>query len=304
MIQAERLHTLKAHNGALYALAPGRSKGTLFSAGADNVVAEWSLETGQTNAFAIRTEQTVYSLLNLDRKHLVIGTITGNMHVIDLLERKEIRLLKFHDKGIFHLNMNPATGHVIAASGDGSLSVWNPEDWSLLWHLPITHHKIRRTAIGHEGKLMAVVSGDGYCRIFETTQYKEVAAFKAHDDGANSACFLPDGNLVTGGKDAHLRTWNHSKGFELIREVPAHNYAIYDMVLSPDQKMIATASRDKTVKLWDASDTATPTRLDRAKSGGHINSVNAALWLQEENLLATCGDDRTVVVWKAGIPDL
>lgn len=298
MIQAERLNTLKAHNGALYAIAPGRSKGTLFSGGADNVVAEWSLESGKTNAFAIRTEQTIYGLLNLDREHLVIGTITGNMHVIDLQERKEVRLLKFHEKGIFHLAFNPVTGHVTAASADGSLSIWNPEDWSLLWHLPITHQKIRRTAVGHEGKLMVVASGDGYCRIFETNEYKEVAAFKAHEGGANSLCFLPDGNLITGGKDAYLRTWNHAQGFAMISEIPAHNYAIYDIVLSPDGECLATVSRDKTVKLWETANIATPIRLDRAKSGGHINSVNAALWLEEENLLATCGDDRTVVLWK------
>lgn len=299
MIQAERIHTLKAHNGTLYALAPGRVMHSLFSAGADNVVAEWNLQTGKTNPFAIRTTHTVYSLLNLNRKQLVIGVANGGMHVIDLDSKREVRLLQFHNKGIFYMAQNPASGHVLACSADGAASVWNPEDWSLLWHLPVTHQKVRRAAYDKDGKLLALACGDGFVRIFETVNHREIAAFPAHETSANSLVFLPNGNLLTGGKDAYLRIWNTADGFEMDREVAAHNFAIYDIVLSPDSNITATVSRDKTVKLWETENISTPVRLDRAASGGHINSVNAALWLPEENILATCGDDRTVVLWNA-----
>jgi len=36
---------LRGHRQAIYALSPSMSKGHLFSAGADGVVAEWDLET-------------------------------------------------------------------------------------------------------------------------------------------------------------------------------------------------------------------------------------------------------------------
>ena len=95
-MNAEKLHQLTAHSGALYALAHGRTTNALFSAGGDRVVAEWNLERAETNAFAVRTESTVYSLLNLDNK-LVIGTSNGGMHVIDLETKRELRHLKLHD---------------------------------------------------------------------------------------------------------------------------------------------------------------------------------------------------------------
>ena len=103
MLTAFKTIVLQAHSASLYALAPGRTKGMLFSAGADKVVAEWDVNLPDPNPFAIRTERTVYSLLNLDRKQLVIGTIVGGMHIIDLETKQEIRHLKFHDKGIFYL---------------------------------------------------------------------------------------------------------------------------------------------------------------------------------------------------------
>ncbi len=297
-MQIEKFHQMTAHSAALYALAPGRTLGTLFSAGADKVVAEWNLETGETNPFAMRTERTVYSLLNLDRKYLVIGTIVGGMHVIDLETRQEVRHLKFHEEGIFHMLYLPKSKRTVAACADGSISVWDSEDWSLERHLPISNEKIRRLALNQEESLIAIAAGDGKVRLLETKEFKLVMELDAHTDGANSVAFMPNGDLFTGGKDAHLCRWNAREGFKLAEKIPAHNFVIYDIVISADGSFIATASRDKTVKIWNPEHMSSPTRLDRSKAGGHLNSVNAAFWLEDENILATCGDDRSVILWR------
>jgi WD40 repeat protein len=300
MLTAFKTIVLQAHSASLYALAPGRTKGMLFSAGADKVVAEWDVNLPDPNPFAIRTERTVYSLLNLDRKQLVIGTIVGGMHIIDLETKQEIRHLKFHDKGIFYLLELPQQKKVIAACSDGSISIWNSRDWSLERHLKLSHEKIRRLAVNIEETLVAVASGDGKIRLLETNQFNIAFEFDAHEGGANSVAFHPNGDLYSGGKDAHLCHWNADKGFELETRIPAHNFAIYDIVIPADARFMATASRDKTIKIWDFADLSKPFRLDRAKSAGHINSVNAALWLEDEQLLATCSDDRSIILWRIG----
>ena len=69
-MKAERTSTLKAHSAPLYALAPGRNLGTLFSGGGDRVIAEWDLSNEQTNPFGIRTDATIYSLLNIDQENI------------------------------------------------------------------------------------------------------------------------------------------------------------------------------------------------------------------------------------------
>ena len=288
---------LQAHSASLYALAPGGSPGTLFSAGADNVVAEWNLDTGETNPFAIRTERTVYSLLNLDRKHLVIGTITGGMHVIDLATKQEIRHLQFHQKGIFHMVQIKDTSLVVCACADGSISVWNSTDWSLERHIQCTSEKVRRLAVSPDNGMIAAACGDGHIRIFETENFQPLYDIEAHSDGANSLAFLPKGDLLSGGKDAMLCRWSAEDGFTRTAHVPAHNFAIYDVVVTPN--FVATMSRDKTVKIWNPEDLNSPTRLDRAKAGGHLNSVNAGIWLDEDQLLATCSDDRSIIIWQS-----
>lgn len=290
-----KLGELSAHSAALYALAPGRSGNTLFSAGADKVVAEWDLASQKTNAFAIRTEHTVYSLLRHENA-LFIGTIAGGIHKIDLAERSETNHLKLHTSGVFHLAKSDE--HLIAAGGDGMVSVWDLTSLELLWKLPFGEAKIRRVALDKDESLLAVAAGDGNVSILETKGFREISRWKAHAESANTARFLPNGNLVTGGKDAYLRIWNRMDGWTMLKEIPAHNFALYETLLSPDHKWIVTVSRDKTIKIWDAEHIDEPVRIDRKGNGGHLNSVNAACWLQEENVLATCGDDRTIMLWK------
>lgn len=297
-MQVKRLHHWKAHSGALYAMSAGRAGDALFSAGADRVVAEWTLGNETPNNFAIRLESTIYSLLHLENEQLVIGTAKGGMHVVDLKANKEIRHLKYHEKGIFHLHASQNQRYVYAACADGSVSVWNAADWSLLWHLPLTHAKVRRIASSPDGESIAVALGDGRCVLIETKSHALTNIIEAHEGGCNSLAFIDEHTLLTGGKDAHLKLWDLRAGGLLIKSIPAHNYAIYDIIVHPKQLWIATASRDKTVKVWSPDLSSTPIRLDRAKSGGHINSVNALFYDADADVLYSCSDDRSICAWQ------
>jgi WD40 repeat protein len=261
-------------------------------------VAEWNIHTAETQAFGIRTDATIYSLLNIDQKTLLIGTNHGSIHVIDLATKREVRHLKLHDQGIFHMVYVPNLHRVYAASADGSVSVWEADEWSLLWHLELNHGKVRRIALTTDGGRAAFACGDGSVKVIETRDNKLLYSIEAHEGGASAAAFLANGDLITGGKDAHLKRWNQAYSYGLIKSIPAHNYAIYDIVVHPSGRWLATASRDKTVKIWEPELEGKPLRLDRKAHGGHLYSVNGLLYLPDEDLLASVSDDRTVGLWK------
>jgi WD40 repeat protein len=61
--------------------------------------------------------------------------------------------------------------------------------------------------------------------------------------------------------------------------------------------LFATASRDKTAKVWDAADAAFLFRLDKENFSGHLNSVNSVLWLNDDTLISA-SDDRSIIIWK------
>src|SRR5262245_55895568 len=67
------------------------------------------------------------------------------------------------------------------------------------------------------------------------------------------------------------------------------------VAFSPDGKILATASGDKTVKLWDPA-----TGKERATLKGHEDCVTCVAFTPDGGLLASGGFDKTVRVWEPG----
>jgi len=75
-----------------------------------------------------------------------------------------------------------------------------------------------------------------------------------------------------------------------------HQAAVYDLVFSPDGEMIASASGDKTIKLWQRDGTL----LNTLK--GHGSQVKGVAFSPDGEMIASASSDKTVKLWtKDGI---
>jgi WD40 repeat protein len=71
-----------------------------------------------------------------------------------------------------------------------------------------------------------------------------------------------------------------------------HNESVNDVAYSPDGTIIATASSDKTIKLWDASSRRLLNNLE-----GHSGAVASIDFSPNGRLLASGGGDKEVNIW-------
>jgi WD40 repeat protein len=68
------------------------------------------------------------------------------------------------------------------------------------------------------------------------------------------------------------------------------------VAFAPDGRTLATASADRTVRLWDLSNRDQPRQLG-APLTGHTNEVNGVAFAPDGRTLATASDDQTVRLW-------
>lgn len=103
--------------------------------------------------------------------------------------------------------------------------------------------------------------------------------------------------MISGSRDAKLKIWDVSADYQQVEEIAAHLYAINHIAFSPDGTHFATASMDKSIKVWDANEMKLLKVIDKARHTGHGTSVNKLLWTSYNNQLVSASDDRSISVW-------
>ena len=84
--------SLTGHQGAVYSLSEGLGENMVLSCSGDKFLTQWNIDTCIPDSFSVKMQSVVYSSLFLKNKNqLLIGTVDGSLHVIDLDSKKEIK---------------------------------------------------------------------------------------------------------------------------------------------------------------------------------------------------------------------
>jgi WD40 repeat protein len=298
-IKITRKARLTGHKGSVYALA--LLPQGIVSAGSDKMVALWEPGQEEEGTLLAHAGHVVYSLFHdAESSRLFAGQSAGGIHVIDLNQKKEVRLLQYHESAVFSMAVSPRHGLFFSGDAHGTVHVSRANDLSPLARFHAGKGKVRAMLVDEERDRLIIGTGEGTIHAVSLPDLNPIHAFAAHQEGfsVNALCMLNgSGLMLSGSRDAHLNSYDSKNQFALLQSIPAHNYAIYAIALHPNGKIFATASRDKTVKIWDAETLEVLARIDKEQYEGHTASVNVLAW-DNDGRLITAGDDRMVMVWE------
>jgi WD40 repeat protein len=115
-------------------------------------------------------------------------------------------------------------------------------------------------------------------------------------DRITAVRFLPDGSqlVIADGRIAEsgtVRIADLASG-SVIASWPAHADTIFDLAVSGDGKILATAGGDKLVKMWDMA-----THKETARFEGHVAQVLTLAFDANASRLVSGGIDQQIKVW-------
>ncbi|WP_245855286.1 WD40 repeat domain-containing protein [Hymenobacter mucosus] len=299
--QVHKLATLTGHRDCVYAVAGTIGQDVFYSAGADGMVAAWSVEKPEHDGELVaKVDNSVYALLHLpERNLLVLGHNFQGIQVIDLVEKKLAYATALPSAPVFDLVHAPAQQRLYVALGDGTLAVLRTSDFKVETLVRLSDKSLRCLTLHEERGELAVGGSDWQVRVLDTHSLEVKYVIKGATNSVFTAAYSPDGRyLLTAGRDAHLRIWDVAAGYQEHRSIIAHMFTINHLAFSPDGKLFATCSMDKSIKLWDAASGDLLRVVDRARHAGHGTSVNKLFWPGRQNRLVSCSDDRSLAVWE------
>ncbi|XP_066924910.1 notchless protein homolog 1-like [Clytia hemisphaerica] len=98
--------------------------------------------------------------------------------------------------------------------------------------------------------------------------------------------------MVTGSDDFTMFLWQPSESKKQVARMTGHQAPINDVQFSPNGRFLASASFDKSVKLWDGTNGKFISAFR-----GHVNEVYQISWSADSRLLCSGSADSTLKVW-------
>ncbi len=297
MIQIQKIHTLAGHRDCVYTLQQGEQPHQFFSGAGDGMIVLWDQQNPNEGELVAKLPNSVYSLHYLQKQNiLVAGHNYDGIHLLDWTAKKELSSLQLGTAAIF--DIKSYENDLFVASGDGTVSVVDIHNLSVKKRISSSEKSARTIAINTQQGELTVGYSDHFIRVFDVTSYQLKYEWQAHTNSVFCLAYSGDSTiLVSGARDASLKTWDATAGYAQLAEVPAHLYAINHLAFSPNGKHFVTCSLDKSIKVWDFDNLKLLKIIDKARHAGHGTSVNKLLWTSFNNQMISASDDRTISIW-------
>lgn len=281
------LHTFPGHAESVTALAFSPDGRRIVSAGGKRGLRLWTIDGIEGQRVTPPEQEISAAAFYKDGNHVLYGTKQGDVAIwnvdggdIQRIQKvdRQIRTvaaasdgsIAFGDRSaitlrhadgsnrviensVVALAFSPAGDRLVSGSADGAATIWFLSDGS---KLPLRGHprEVSAVAFSPGGGLVATGSGDRTVKVWDAKSGEEVATFCGSSETILDVAFGGDDHTVlAGGNDRRVNRWDVNE--TQFWRIKGHQEPATGAVFFKDARLLASASQDKTVRIWDV-DTA------------------------------------------------
>lgn len=265
----------------------------IAAASYDNYVRIWSAISGK---LVCKLEGHTDIVTNVSFSHdgrmLASGSEDNTICIWDANTWECKMVLKGHNRFVLSTAFSPDSQFLVSGSLDGTIRFWEMEEGQCLCALKGHTDRVNTVLFNPGGQLVISSSDDATIRIWEL--FGDEPRSVSRDD---VSCYR-DSNISSDGTlSAEIVGYSticvrDKKSGSILREGNGHTDDVCCVIFSPNDKYIASASLDKTVRIWDAN-TLECIRVLR----GHTTAVMDVSFSPDSKHVVSTSPDNAIRVW-------
>ncbi|KAJ2912489.1 hypothetical protein MD484_g7925, partial [Candolleomyces efflorescens] len=245
-------------------------------------------------AAARREAETLKEKIRARREASADTSLRAMAAEVDALPRivmRPRRALRGHLAKIYAMHWAADRRHLVSASQDGKLIVWDAYTTNKVHAIPLRSSWVMTCAYSPSGNFVACGGLDNICSIYSLNNNKDVTnargarELSAHSGYLSCCRFINDRQIVTSSGDMTCMLWDIEAGVRVV-EFSDHTGDVMSLSLAPNMNTFVSGACDATAKLWDI-------RTGRATQTftGHESDINAVSFFPNGDAFATGSDD-------------
>ncbi len=246
------------HRSGVFSLALSRDGTRMVSGDASGQVLLWDVATGvswKVGEPTARDQETGMRAVAFspDGNQIAAASQDGQVRLWDSKTRKQIQQITLDTHGeLDSVAFSPDAEQVVVGGFDGTIWLIDIENGGEVGQLGRHDEAVAAAEFSPDGKRVLSASHDGTARLWDVNTGSVIRTFATDNAGpVRDAMFTSDGQVaITSGSDGTLRRWNVKTGQQL-RTLCGPETEFLGIDLSGDDRRLAAAGRDGTVRLWD-----------------------------------------------------
>ncbi|CAN9511190.1 unnamed protein product [Ophioblennius macclurei] len=193
-------------------------------------------------------------------------------------------------------DLHPTEPWMVVSLYSGTVVVWNHESQAIVKTFELCDLPVRVVRFIARKHWLIAGADDMQIRVFNYNTLERVYMFEAHSDYIRCIAVHPtQPYILTSSDDMLIKLWDWDKKWICSQVFEGHTHYVMQIVINPkDNNQFASASLDRTIKVWQLGSKTPNFTLE-----GHEKGVNCIDYYNggDKPYLISGADDRLVKIW-------